>query len=166
VSLRHLIQMRFDVKPEVIEFRLISNRQTVNLEPLTLGNVVLFSLARQMLVFIATLILIGAHSNSVAQSNKPPTFESDVLPVLSAKCISCHSGPKAQAQLNLQTKPSIITGGKSGRVIVVGSSEKSLLVEKVLSGSMPPVGEKLTTAEIALIRLWIDKGALADSEAR
>ena len=47
---------------------------------------------------------------------------------------------------------------------MVGSSEKSLLVEKVVSGSMPPAGEKMTAAEIALVRLWIDKGAPSDGE--
>ena len=47
---------------------------------------------------------------------------------------------------------------------MVGSSEKSLLVKKVVSGSMPPAGEKLTSAEIALIRLWIDKGTPSDGE--
>src|SRR6185436_19530784 len=116
-----------------------------------------FSFSKQIRALIATMVLIGSHSNSIAQGNKPPTFESDILPVLKAKCLTCHSGQKPQAQLDLQTKPSMIAGGKAGRAIVVGSSEKSLLVEKVLSGSMPPVGEKLTAAEIALLRLWIDK---------
>jgi len=125
----------------------------------------MFPCSRKMHELIATLVLIGSHSNSIAQDNKTPTFESDVLPVLEAKCIACHSGQTPQAKLDLQAKLSIITGGKSGRAIVVGSSEKSLLVDKVLSGSMPPVGEKLTAAEIALIRLWIDKGAPADGEA-
>jgi mono/diheme cytochrome c family protein len=146
-------------------FRLIRHDQIVNLEPLTWRGFVLFS-SRQVLALIAALILIGSHSNSIAQGNKPPTFEADVLPVLKAKCIACHSGEKPQAQLDLQTKPSIIAGGKAGGAIVVGSSEKSLLVEKVLSASMPPVGEKLTAAEIALIRLWIDKGAPAESQSQ
>jgi mono/diheme cytochrome c family protein len=109
-------------------------------------------------------LLIGFQCHVVAQGSKTPTFESAILPVLEARCVACHSGQTPQAQLNLQTKSAIITGGKSGRAIVVGSSEKSLLVEKVVSGSMPPAGEKLTAAEIALIRLWIDKGAPADGE--
>jgi len=110
------------------------------------------------------VILIGFQSSSIAQVSKAPTFESAILPVLEARCIACHSGQAPQAQLNLQTKSAIITGGKSGRAIVVGSSEKSLLLEKVLSGSMPPAGEKMTAAEIELIRLWIDKGAPTDGE--
>lgn len=111
-----------------------------------------------------SLFLIAFQSNSVAQVSPVPTFESAILPILEARCVACHSGQTPQAQLNLQTKSALITGGKSGRAIMVGSSEKSLLVEKVLSGSMPPAGEKLTAAEIALIRLWIDKGAPANGE--
>ena len=130
-----------------------------------MGHLILSFRSRQMLVLIATLILIGFHSISIAQGNKPPTFESDILPILKTKCIVCHGGQTPQAQLDLQSKQSIITGGKSGRAMIVSSSEKSLLVEKVLSGSMPPVGEKLTVAEIALIRLWIDKGAPTEGEA-
>jgi uncharacterized protein DUF1553/uncharacterized protein DUF1549/cytochrome c len=115
---------------------------------------------------LATILvfLIGFQCSFVAQVSQAPTFESAILPVLEARCIACHSGQTPQAQLNLQTKSAIIAGGKSGRAIVVGSSEKSLLVEKVVSGSMPPAGEKLTGTEIALIRLWIDKGAPTDGE--
>ena len=110
------------------------------------------------------VLLFGFQCGFVAQVSQTPTFESAIRPVLEARCVACHSGQTPQAQLNLQTKSAIITGGKSGRAIVVGSSEKSLLVEKVVSGSMPPAGEKLTAAEIALIRLWIDKGAPSDGE--
>jgi hypothetical protein len=110
------------------------------------------------------VLLIGFQSSFIAQAGETPTFESSILPILQAHCIACHSGQTPQAQLDLRTKSAIITGGKSGRAIQVGSSEKSLLIEKVISGSMPPTGEKLRPAEIALIRLWIDKGAPSDGE--
>jgi Protein of unknown function (DUF1553)/Protein of unknown function (DUF1549)/Planctomycete cytochrome C len=117
------------------------------------------------LLFAAIAVfLIAFQSSSIAQVSKTPTFESAILPVLQARCMACHSGETPQANLNLQTKAAILTGGKSGRALVVGSSEKSLLVEKIVSGAMPPAGEKLTAAEIALIRLWIDKGAPSDGE--
>src|SRR4026207_389951 len=110
------------------------------------------------------VLLIGFQQRPIAQVSQIPSFESAIRPVLEARCVACHSGQTPQAQLNLQTKSAILTGGKSGRAIVVGSSEKSLLVEKVVSGSMPPAGDKMTAAEIALVRLWIDKGAPSDGE--
>src|SRR5262249_31480279 len=56
----------------------------------------------------------------------------------------------------------IIKGGKSGPAIQVGSSEKSLLVEKIIAKQMPPLEPKLTQEEIEVIRRWINNGAPAD----
>ncbi|MCI0723833.1 MAG: DUF1553 domain-containing protein [Acidobacteria bacterium] len=111
-----------------------------------------------------TFLWLVWSSVSNAQSEKPPTFESAVAPVFKAKCFVCHGGPNPQAGLDLQTKQSLLRGGKSGRAIVVGASEKSLLVEKIVSGSMPMGGEKLSDQEIAQIRLWIDKVAPVEDE--
>src|SRR4051812_4357298 len=116
----------------------------------------------KLLALAATLLAswtLLPSSRVGAQSDKPPTFDSDILPILQAKCGACHSGSTPQAQLDLQKRQSVIAGGKSGPAIVVGSSDKSLLFEKIVSKSMPPGDEKLSDKEIGLIRLWIDKGA-------
>ena len=88
-----------------------------------------------------------------------PTFESDIVPILKANCLMCHGETTPQAGLDLRTRDSILKGGKSGRAVVPGSSDKSLLIDKIASKSMPPGKVKLTEKEIGLIRLWIDKGA-------
>jgi len=88
-----------------------------------------------------------------------PTFESDILPILKANCLMCHGETTPQAGLDLRTRDSILKGGKSGRAVVPGSSDKSLLIDKIASKSMPPGKVKLSEKEIGLIRLWIDKGA-------
>jgi mono/diheme cytochrome c family protein len=100
-----------------------------------------------------TLMFIPAASGA-----NPPRFETDILPVFKARCFACHNGAAPQAGLNLSARESIVTGGKSGPAIVPGFSEKSLLVEKILSKTMPPVEPKLTDEQISLIRMWIDKG--------
>jgi mono/diheme cytochrome c family protein len=105
-----------------------------------------------VLAGIATAIVSGA------ESDRPPSFESNILPIFQAKCLACHSGASAQAGLDLATRDSAMRGGKSGAAIKPGSSEGSLLVEKIVSKAMPPVQPKLTDKEIALIRSWIDKG--------
>jgi len=72
-----------------------------------------------------------------------------------------------QQGLDLRSRATVIKGGKSGPAIQVGSSAKSLLVEKILTKLMPPLEPKLTQEEIDLIRKWIDNGAPADvQEAR
>src|SRR5438034_3514405 len=88
-----------------------------------------------------------------------PAFESDIVPILKANCLMCHGETTPQAGLDLRTRDSILKGGKSGRAVVPGSSDKSLLIDKIASKSMPPGKVKLTEKEIGLIRLWIDKGA-------
>ncbi|MDQ6706101.1 MAG: DUF1549 domain-containing protein, partial [Acidobacteriota bacterium] len=85
-----------------------------------------------------------------------PAFDAEVTPLLQKKCLSCHSG-KGRANLDLRTEASILRGGKSGPAIQAGNSEHSLLIEKVVSKSMPPVGEKLTDPQIATLRNWIDR---------
>src|SRR5205823_8253160 len=53
----------------------------------------------------------------------------------------------------------VLKGGKSGKAIVPGSSARSLLIEKIASGTMPPGKNKLDEGAVTLIRRWIDAGA-------
>ena len=89
----------------------------------------------------------------------PPVFETTVLPLFKARCLACHSGTTPQGELDLSSSSAVGKGGKSGRAIQVGASDRSLLVEKIVSKNMPPAGPKLTGAEIGLVRSWIDAGA-------
>src|SRR5579872_719438 len=88
-----------------------------------------------------------------------PTFEKDILPIFQAKCLRCHGEQKPKAKLDLRTKATILKGGETGPALVPGAAPKSLLWEKVSDDKMPPDNDKLTAAEKALIRAWIDGGA-------
>ena len=89
-------------------------------------------------------------------------FARDVQPVLTSKCLTCHSGSSAQAELKLHTRAELLSGGASGPAIVPGDAENSLLVRKI-SGQqgmrMPPAGAPLAPETIAIFRQWIDEGA-------
>jgi hypothetical protein len=100
----------------------------------------------------------------LAQDIGTPTFESSVMPILRANCVMCHGETAPQAGLDLRTYDSILKGGKSGRAVLPGSSDQSLLIDKVTSKSMPPGDAKLTDKEIGVIQLWIDKGAMGAGE--
>lgn len=93
-----------------------------------------------------------------------PSFEKDILPILTAKCHDCHGGDLKEARLDLRTLSAMVRGGESGPVVVQGSPQKSLLLEKVLSGEMPPGKEKLTAAESALIQQWVNAGLPANEQ--
>ena len=112
---------------------------------------------------IRVSVFLGGSVAAAVSAAEPPKFESDILPIFTAHCLGCHSGPKAQAGLDLRTLETLLKGGKTGPAVLPGSSDKSLLVEKITSRSMPPVEPKLNDQQIAAIREWIDKGDIAKS---
>jgi hypothetical protein len=107
-----------------------------------------------LLLSVAALSAISV--TTAAPQNKAPEFESEIAPLLQAKCWSCHGESTPQAGLNLRTADSILKGGKSGPAVKPGSSAGSLLIEKVVSNAMPPGPEKLNPKEITLLRSWVD----------
>ena len=109
-------------------------------------------------VLCAALVVTKVSSVATADDSKL-SFEKDILPIVKAKCIRCHAGVEPKAGLNLTRTSSLLTGGKSGAVLRIGAAEFSLIYEKVSSGEMPPVGQKLTAAEKGVIRKWINAGA-------
>ncbi len=109
------------------------------------------------------LMIVAACCVAAAQA---PRFERDVLPIVTAKCLSCHGG-NSMVGLDLRAAASIFRGSHNGPVLVKGSAEESLLYKKVSSRMMPPEAFKrpLTEAQIETIRLWIEGGAVSDAAA-
>ena len=109
-----------------------------------------------MMRALAAMAFSLAVSTAAAATDKPD-FETDILPIFKASCFGCHGVAQPQAGLDLRSRDSILKGGKSGPAIHPGVSDQSLLMEKIVSRSMPPVGAKLTDPQIAAIRRWIDQ---------
>jgi hypothetical protein len=89
-------------------------------------------------------------------------FESQVKPILEARCLKCHSRGKYKGSLSLETREAVIRGGEEGPAVIVGKSDESLLV-KLVAGldpdrRMPDRGDPLPLAEVMLLRSWIDQG--------
>ena len=96
-------------------------------------------------------------------------YLTDIKPLLSAKCYSCHGVLKQEADLRLETRALMMQGG-DGAVIVPGAAARSLLFQRVTADEeerMPPAaaGAALRPEELALLRSWIDAGAHAPEEA-
>ena len=89
-------------------------------------------------------------------------FARHVLPILKAKCLSCHSGERPKASLDLTTVGGVMRGGQSGAVLRRASAESSLLWERIAAGEMPPKGTPLTAEEKGVLRTWINEGDPAD----
>jgi cytochrome c553 len=92
------------------------------------------------------------------------SFERDIQPLLAARCLQCHSAKKQSGELRLDAKSLALRGGQSGPAIVAGSAAQSRLYQRVVAENdderMPPIGERLSAAQIALLKAWIDAGAV------
>lgn len=90
-------------------------------------------------------------------------FDHEVVPILKNRCIECHTGDKKKGGLSLNDRAGLMAGSENGPVVVAGDAAGSRLIEVVTSddpdASMPPKGERLTEAEVAVLRRWIDEGA-------
>lgn len=117
----------------------------------------------------ATILACSLLAVSLARADEAGQafFEAKIRPVLVAKCYGCHSAAAAakdelEAGLHLDTKPGLARGGDSGVAIVPGKPSQSLLIKAIEYGGdvaqMPPDG-KLSAAEIADFRRWIELGA-------
>ena len=91
-------------------------------------------------------------------------FEGEIRPLLIERCADCHGGDSREADLDLRSLESLLRGSKQGPVIVEGFSDKSVLIRKITSKTMPPpeAGEPLSGEEISLLTSWIDKGRFSD----
>ncbi|MFL5341105.1 MAG: PSD1 and planctomycete cytochrome C domain-containing protein [Gemmataceae bacterium] len=99
-----------------------------------------------------------------ASAAEPVDFARDVKPLFSKHCLTCHGPVKPRGGLRLDDGKLALAGGNSGKVIVPGQADKSLLLRAVAGIepdlNMPPKEKpRLSGAEIATLRAWIDQGA-------
>jgi len=91
-------------------------------------------------------------------------FESRIRPLLVENCYECHSQQSSTIKggLSLDTRQAVAAGGDSGKVVIPGKPEESLLLQSVRYNNtdlqMPPKG-RLTDAQIADLERWIQMGA-------
>jgi hypothetical protein len=89
-------------------------------------------------------------------------FTTSIRPILSAKCLECHSAARAEGGLRLDSRAALLKGGERGPAISTESPKKSLLLTAIHRSDkdlqMPPSG-KLTPTEIEHLERWIKEGA-------
>src|SRR4051794_38631910 len=114
-------------------------------------------------ILIAVVLAGGGHavlSGRASDDKPPPAFQTDVRPILQAKCVRCHAEKPRKADLDLSSPAGILKGGETGPVVVAGKPDESLLFEKVHGGAMPPdKKERLSADEVETVRRWIAAGA-------
>ena len=120
-----------------------------------------------------TLLAACSIGATLAASAKKPSvtdpvdFSSQIRPLISSKCFSCHGPDESsrKAKLRLDFRDEAIKDHKGSRAIVPGDAAGSELVRRITTTDpddlMPPpkTGRTLSAGEIDLLKRWIQQGA-------
>ncbi|NOX99312.1 MAG: DUF1549 domain-containing protein, partial [Verrucomicrobia bacterium] len=91
-------------------------------------------------------------------------FENRIRPILAQECYECHrTGGKVKAGLILDHRDALLAGGDTGKTIIPGDPDGSLLIKTIRHEhedlKMPKAGAKLDENIIADFEKWIAMGA-------
>ena len=109
-------------------------------------------------------LLTAASDAATASGSKVDFYEKSVRPILEEHCFDCHGPEKQKNKLRFDTTVGILRGGESGEPLFLpGHAEESYLLKRVTSTNlkerMPPKGERLSQAQVQVLRQWIEEGA-------
>lgn len=95
----------------------------------------------------------------------------EIKPLIQSACVKCHGATMQKGKLKLDTVVGAMKGGANGAAVVPGKSGESLLIQTIegTHGDIPTMPYKrppLDSAQIALIKNWIDEGAKAPANEK
>jgi hypothetical protein len=117
---------------------------------------------RLFLLWTAALILVGlsVSADENIHTDASLHFERDIRPILKAHCFHCHGeGEQPKGNVDLRLRRFLLGESDSGKIIVPGKPDQSVLLDMVASGDMPQGEKKLTPEEVSRIERWIAQGA-------
>lgn len=100
---------------------------------------------------------------TTAVSAQPTDFAHEVVPILRRHCVECHGGREAKGSFSMNNRELLIGSGH----VEPGRPEDSHLLTMILSkdpeSQMPPRDrDRLSDKETAVLRAWIQEGAVWD----
>ncbi len=116
---------------------------------------------------LLTGLALFSSSNALADHHQKKLYDDLIVPVLSAKCVSCHGEEKQKGKLRVDSLEAILSGGNEGPSVVPGELDDSTLIQRVYlplddDEHMPPEGkDQLTDEETLVLAFWINSGAKA-----
>lgn len=96
-------------------------------------------------------------------------FNDHISPIFRNACTNCHNPDKKKAGLDLTTYQGTMAGGESGPAIKPGNGDGSLLYKlsaHIDEPKMPPKGDKMSEAELKLLKDWIAGFALENANSK
>ncbi len=124
---------------------------------------------KKLLLPIVVLAVVLPAGRSLATEPGGVDFVRDIRPIFESRCYDCHGAEKQKSGLRLDRKSNVFRPADSGKpAIVAGKTADSPLLKKITSQDsdemMPPKGERLTGQQVALLRNWIEQGAVWPEE--
>jgi mono/diheme cytochrome c family protein len=106
----------------------------------------------------------GMVAAATAATPEPVDFSRDIQPLLAKRCVACHGPDTQESGLRLDDRTAATGVLESGsRAIVPGTAAESELLARITSTDpdlqMPPEGPRISAAQVAILRQWIDEGA-------
>ncbi|MEX2119748.1 MAG: PSD1 and planctomycete cytochrome C domain-containing protein [Pirellulales bacterium] len=93
----------------------------------------------------------------------------EIQALMLLRCTVCHGARQQEGGLDLSSVQAMLAGGDSGPALVPGKPDKSLLLERIHAGAMPPRGrlieasvKPMAPAEIEKLTRWIRDGAVEE----
>lgn len=122
-----------------------------------------WSVVVRSLLLPSSMFFMAMCGSELFAADDTAKFVGEVLPLLEARCVSCHGPEKQEGNLRLDSWAAAKAGGDRGTAIVAGDIETSLLVQAISfrdpDFQMPPK-QKLSDAEIATLTEWVKAGAV------
>ncbi|GAB5406901.1 MAG: PSD1 and planctomycete cytochrome C domain-containing protein [Aureliella sp.] len=137
--------------------------------PAGLGAVCCLSYCVTLIVGFSVELRTAQAQDSVSASSDE-LFTLEVLPILKEKCFGCHGTDPddLRGDYDLMSRDAMIRGGESGEAAVIpGDAENSIFYQAVMwdGYEMPPKeNDRLTDEQTAIIKRWIDEGAVWPNE--
>ncbi len=121
---------------------------------------------------LRTSLLIAAAFFTQIAHGQTVDYVKEVKPILTASCYTCHGAIKQKAGLRLDTVAMMNEGGDHGAILTPTKASDSLLLKHILGEKgfqrMPPMadGEPLKPAQIAILKRWIEQGAVGPKDEK
>lgn len=95
-------------------------------------------------------------------------FRRHIRPVLTERCLSCHS-EKPKGGLRLDSRAAVLSGGKRGPAVVAGEPDRSLLLKLIrhhegLPKMPPKAADRLSVDTVSNFEKWIAEGVAWDGQ--
>jgi hypothetical protein len=114
-------------------------------------------MSRTQQIFGILAAMAAAASSSPAAANPERA-----LGIIQQRCQQCHGDTMDMSGLRLNSREALLKGGKHGPAVQPGDAGKSRLYQAITQAIQPamPPGKPLAAEEIAVLKDWIDAGAV------